>query len=75
MRGTDRKAPLLVQVADVLRRARAMPPGPARDDLRQLAAGLLKLYRRGISANVQLVERRGESSFNSPELSIKSAII
>ena len=62
MMGTDRKAPLLVQVAEVLRRARAMPPGTARDDLRQLAAGLLKLHRRGVSANVTLIERRGEEA-------------
>jgi hypothetical protein len=49
--------PLLVQVADVLRRARKLPPGPARDDLRQLARGLLKLHRTGMQANVQVVEQ------------------
>jgi hypothetical protein len=49
------KLPLLVQVEDVLRRARKLPPGPARDDLRQLARGLLKLHRNGIHANVQII--------------------
>jgi hypothetical protein len=57
MSGTGKKLPILMQVEDVLRRARALPPGPAKDDLRQLAAGLLELHRKGIRANVQLVER------------------
>jgi hypothetical protein len=39
------KAPILVQAADVLRRARKLPAGPARNDLRQLAQGLLELHR------------------------------
>jgi hypothetical protein len=42
--GAD-KAPQLVQAADVLRRARKLPCGPARNDLRQLAQGLLNLHR------------------------------
>jgi Protein of unknown function (DUF2934) len=33
-------------------RARNLPPGPQRDELRQLAYGLLRLYRVGIRANV-----------------------
>jgi hypothetical protein len=57
MSGGNKKAPILVQAADVLLRARALPPGPAKDDLRQLAAGLLKLHRDGMRANVQLVEK------------------
>jgi hypothetical protein len=35
----------------VLRRARKFPVGLARNDLRQLARGLLKLHRTGIRAN------------------------
>ena len=50
------KIPIMVQVADILRRARKLPPGPARNDLRQLAQGLLKLHRAGIRASVQIIE-------------------
>lgn len=50
------KMPIMVQVADILRRARKLPLGPARNDLRQLAQGLLKLHRAGIRANVQIIE-------------------
>ena len=50
------KAPIIVQITDVLRRARKLPSGPARNDLRQLARGLLKLHRAGIRGNVQIVE-------------------
>jgi hypothetical protein len=50
------KAPIIVQTADVLRRARKLPPGPSRNDLRQLAQGLLKLHRARVSANVPIVE-------------------
>jgi hypothetical protein len=56
MRTRTPKVAILVQVADVLRRARKLPPGPARNDLRQLAQGLLKLHRAGIRASVQIVE-------------------
>lgn len=51
-----KKAPLILQVADVLQRARKLPVGAARNDLRQLARGLLKLHRAGVRANVQLIE-------------------
>lgn len=51
-------APLLIQVAEVLRRARKLPVGPARNDLRQLAQGLLNLHDAGLRANVELVERK-----------------
>jgi len=57
MKALTPKAPILVQAADVLRRARKLPPGPARNDLRQLAQGLLKLHRVGMRANVQIIER------------------
>jgi hypothetical protein len=49
------KAPIIVQAADVLRRARKLPIGSARNDLRQLAQGLLRLHQAGL-ANVQIVE-------------------
>ena len=40
------------QAADVLRRARKLPMGPTRNDLRQLAMGLLWLHRNGMEALV-----------------------
>jgi hypothetical protein len=53
----SKKAPLLKQAADVLRRARKLPVGAARNDLRQLAQGLMNLYRAGLRANVQIIEQ------------------
>jgi hypothetical protein len=38
------------QAADVLRRARRLPIGAERNDLRQLAMGLLWLHRNGMDA-------------------------
>ena len=38
------------QAADALRRARRLPIGAARNDLRQLAMGLLWLHRNGMDA-------------------------
>ncbi|MET0706024.1 MAG: hypothetical protein ABWY82_04145 [Tardiphaga sp.] len=38
------------QAADALRRARRLPIGSARNDLRQLAMGLLWLHRNGMDA-------------------------
>jgi hypothetical protein len=38
------------QAADALRRARRLPVGAARNDLRQLAMGLLWLHRNGMDA-------------------------
>jgi hypothetical protein len=44
---TEREpSPLRRQAADVLKRARRLPVGPHRNDLRQLAIGLLWLERR-----------------------------
>jgi hypothetical protein len=40
-------SPLRRHAADALRRARKLPVGHARNDLRQLAMGLLWLERRG----------------------------
>ena len=41
------------KAADALRRARKLPVGHARNDLRQLAMGLLWLNRKGMQAKVQ----------------------
>jgi hypothetical protein len=38
------------QAAEALRRARQLPIGASRNDLRQLAMGLLWLHRNGMSA-------------------------
>ena len=38
------------QAADALRRARRLPLGAARNDLRQLAMGLVWLHRNGMDA-------------------------
>jgi hypothetical protein len=51
----EAKPYLLIHVAQVLRRARKLPVGQARSDLRQLARGLLKLHRDGLRANVEIV--------------------
>ena len=44
------------QAADVLRRARRLPVGPYRNDLRQLAIGLLALDRYGFHSNAERAE-------------------
>ena len=49
------RSPLELQAADALRGARRLPVGAERNDLRQLATGLLWLHRRGMEA---LVENR-----------------
>jgi hypothetical protein len=46
-------SPLRRQAADALRRARKLPVGHARNDLRQLASGLLWLDKRNLQATVQ----------------------
>lgn len=46
-------SPLRKHAADALRRARKLPIGHARNDLRQLALGLLWLERKGLQAMVQ----------------------
>ena len=50
-------SPLVMQIKQVLRRARKLPVGPARNDLRQLARGLLRLHRAGVNANVHIIEK------------------
>jgi hypothetical protein len=47
------------QAADALRRARRLPVGADRNDLRQLAMGLLWLHRHGMAA---LMKRRLENA-------------
>ena len=47
------------QAADALRRARRLPVGAGRNDLRQLAMGLLWLHRNGMDA---LMKRRPAAS-------------
>lgn len=46
-------SPLRRQAAEALRRARKLPVGHDRNDLRQLALGLLWLEKRGFKALVQ----------------------
>jgi hypothetical protein len=50
-------SPLRRQAADTFLRARKLPSGRYRDDLRQLAFALLKLHHRGVRANVQIIGR------------------
>ena len=50
------------QAADVLRRARRLPIGADRNDLRQLARGLLWLHRNGMDA---LMKQRSPSRLST----------
>jgi hypothetical protein len=43
-------SPLYMQAADALGRARRLPVGPYRNDLRQLALGLRRLEKNGFIA-------------------------
>lgn len=56
-------SPLEKQAADALRRARRLPVGPSRNDLRQLAIGLLWLHRNGMQA----LERMREKAISIPD--------
>ena len=58
-------SPLELQAADALRRARRLPVGAHRNDLRQLAIGLLWLHRKGMVALVE--DRRAMLEFLMPE--------
>jgi len=49
------------QAADALRCARKLPIGPDRNDLRQLAVGLLWLHRNGCSKDISSLS---QSVFN-----------
>jgi len=55
--------PLEKQAADALRRARRLPVGSSRNDLRQLAMGLLWLHRNGMQA---LEQARAKSDREQP---------
>lgn len=46
-------SPLRLHAADALRRARKLPIGHARNDLRQLAVGLIWLDRRGAPSTIE----------------------
>jgi hypothetical protein len=46
-------SPLRRQAADALRRAGKLPVGHTRNDLRQLASGLLRLDKKNLQATVQ----------------------
>ena len=58
-------SPLEQQAADALRRARRLPVGAHRNDLRQLAVGLLWLHRKGMVALVE--DRRAALELLIPE--------
>src|SRR3954454_20059944 len=50
-------SPIREQAANTLRRARKLPPGPYRNDLRQLGFQLLRLHKLGLRANVQVIDK------------------
>jgi hypothetical protein len=50
-------SPVREQAANTLLRARKLPPGPYRNDLRQLGVGLLELYKKRLRAD-QVAEQR-----------------
>jgi hypothetical protein len=55
------------QAADALRRARKLPVGAHRNDLRQLAVGLLWLHRNGMDAlTTQRLERHFDHRLIDP---------
>jgi hypothetical protein len=58
MRAERDMSPLEQQAADALRRARRLPMGASRNDLRQLAMGLLWLHRNGMRALEQARENK-----------------
>jgi hypothetical protein len=49
------------QAADVLRRARKLPVGPGRNDLRQLAVGLGWLHRNGHLKDISSLSQSASS--------------
>jgi hypothetical protein len=56
-------APILLPATDALRRARKLPAGAARNDLRQLTRGLRDLHRMGGYSHLQ----GNESPATGPE--------
>jgi hypothetical protein len=57
MKPTQKASPLREQAANTLCRARALPPGPYKNDLRQLGVSLLRLYKQGMRANVRSIDK------------------
>lgn len=57
------KIPIILHAIDALRRARKLPVGAARNDLRQLARGLWDLHQTGAYAHLQ----SNESPATGPE--------
>ena len=47
LRTGEPRSPIIMHAADALRRARQLPVGAARNDLRKLARGLRKLHLTG----------------------------
>lgn len=64
----DGSSALEKQAADTLRRARRLPPGSDRNDLRQLASALLWLHRNGMDALVKRRRQVWESNDIDPHL-------
>jgi hypothetical protein len=54
-------SPLRRQTVETFRRARKLPPGPHRNDLRQLAFGLLNLQRLKLASHFSTPEVRSGS--------------
>jgi hypothetical protein len=63
-------SPIRDQAANTLRRARAVPPGPYRNDLRLLGRELLRLHKLGIRANVEVFDKdlTGQRSESASDL-------
>ena len=59
---TRKLSALEEQAADALRRARRLPIGADRNDLRQLAMGLLWLHRNGMDALMKQRSASGPTS-------------
>jgi hypothetical protein len=64
---------LELQAADALRRARRLPVGAHRNDLRQLAVGLLWLHRKGMVALVKDRTAHGPSTGHPRENAMPSS--
>ena len=50
-------SPIREQAANTLRRARKLPPGPYRNDLRQLGLKLFELYRVGLQEKFTVLDK------------------
>jgi hypothetical protein len=62
-----KKPSALLQVAELLQRARKLPVGAARNDLRQFARSLLKLYRTGIEVDARIIEQLTPSASHAAD--------